>query len=155
MEPCETLLVRDSLAVQAARIHELAPGKRFTLKADEDTEVPYALANRLVGIDGFLVQMRTEDGNLIPLCHQETDDAGGGKAKIRADQVIADLTELTAEALAKRCNVAIPEGKYHARSSRGEMINALMKAAVEKSRADKKPVAVDLAVDDAPYQRAS
>lgn len=153
--PCDTLLVRDSLAVQAARVHELAPGKRFTLKADEDTEVPYALANRLVGIDGFLVQMRTPDGNVIPLCHQKADDAGGGQATIRADQVIADLTELTAEALARRCNQAVPDAKYHARSSRGEMVNALMTAAVERSRAMKMPAAIDLTVDEAPYQRAS
>jgi hypothetical protein len=149
----DTLMVRDLLAVQAPRVHEVAPGKRFTLKADEDTALPYEFAQRLVGSEGFEVRMVTAEGKAIVLRHQQANDAKGDKATLRADQVIAELGELTGEALAKRCAAAIPDTRFHARSNKAEMVEALIQIAMAKPQPAE--VEIDPSVDDAPYQRAA
>lgn len=136
----EQLLVRDLLAVQAPRTHELAPGKRFDLKADEDTSVPHDLANRLVGIDGFAVFL--PDGTRIQ--NVETKDSAGNSAMIRADQVIADLTELSQDALVARCAIAAPERKFHIKSSKREMIDTLIRKAGTRAKSGSAPAAVEV-----------
>jgi FAD/FMN-containing dehydrogenase len=81
--------------------------------------MPWTHALAFVGISGF--EVRNENGKQIRPRSTGTGQSGSAQS-LASDEVVANLNELTTEALAKRCQ-ALPGGsKYHSKSGKDGMI---------------------------------
>jgi hypothetical protein len=85
------------------RIHEVAPGKRYALRADAETFMPEAHARLFLKDPAFIV--RDPDGNQVKALTEEQMARVAPQQRLPANVVIADLTELTDGALKDRAMV--------------------------------------------------
>jgi hypothetical protein len=85
------------------RAHEVAPGKRYHLFSDRETFMPEAHARLFLKDPSFIV--RDPEGDVRKALTEEQQSRVAPAARLAANFVIADLTELTDNALRDRVMV--------------------------------------------------
>lgn len=102
----EFFMVRDLLATQGSRTHELVDyedstvSKRFNFAGkDVPIKVPFKFAMCLLGKEGF--ELTNSKGEIIRP-RKDQKDTVGQEVTLAVNEVIAKLDELTADALAER-----------------------------------------------------
>lgn len=105
------------------RTHEIA-GRYVTFKCQESAEFRLDEVSRIISNPGFKVQ--TKDGLPLSVSPVQVEGQGGQTVALRSDQVIAELRELTREALADRVEHAT--GKAPAKTiKREELVASLVR----------------------------
>ena len=122
--------VRDLLAYNGARVHELLDSRGITRKyafANSDTfiEIPMPIAARLIGNEGF--QVLNERGHEMRV--QKIEGQGNNKGVILAyDEVVAKYDELTVESLKSRVERA--GGKIQQGARKDDLVSFLIEASL-------------------------
>lgn len=105
------------------RDHEILPGISYRLFFDRDTLMPEEHARRFL-IDSSFIVLAPDNTRLVPLSEQvKTRDL---PPMLKPNQVIADLNELTAEALVNRSLIRQNAPKFNTKSKREAMIEFLL-----------------------------
>lgn len=104
--------------VGAKRTHRLG-GRNYDFNGPDPVELPFDVALRLVGNEGF--EVRKKDGTVIRPKRQATTDMSGQVVSLRSDQTIATYAELSKAALLERAN-ALPGGGHFRHNTRPEDI---------------------------------
>lgn len=91
--------VWDATAVRGPRVHEIG-GRNWTFIPGEPTEIPLAIARLVAHIPEFRVE--GPEGEVYTATATPAAAKAAGAPALRNDQVIADLDELTIQALRER-----------------------------------------------------
>lgn len=105
------------------RIHEIRPGVHYKLKFNEGTPMPEADARKFLIDPAFKVF--SPDGHHVPAL-DATATQRVMPNMLKPDQVIAQLSELTTEALLTRALVAPGAPRFTASSKRETLIEFLL-----------------------------
>lgn len=120
--------VVDTNATQGPRTHSAGPGRpSYDLKATEPTTMPEADARVFLRDKAFIV--RNELGRRVPsLPDQEVMSAGRTPPKLEPGQVVANLKELTTDALLARAQQYPGGDRLTKKSKRDAIIGFLWDA---------------------------
>lgn len=91
--------VWDATAVRGPRTHEFG-GRAWTFIPGEPTEIPLAIARLVAHIPEFRVE--GPEGEVYTATPAPAEAKAAGAPRLRNDQVVADLDELTIQALRER-----------------------------------------------------
>lgn len=91
--------VWDATAVRGPRVHEFG-GRAWTFIPGEPTEIPLAIARLVAHIPEFRVE--GPEGEVYTATPAPAEAKASGAPRLRNDQVVADLDELTIQALRER-----------------------------------------------------
>ena len=106
-----------------ARTHEILPGVFYALVFNEDTFMPEEHARRFLVDKAF--QVTAPSGNLVPALDPEASSRVIPNM-LRPNQIIADVSELTQEALLTRALMAPGAPKFTSRTKRDTLIEFLL-----------------------------
>lgn len=118
------------------RIHEIVADGRIVEHTfrfgKEPTRMPYAHGMKFLHIPSF--EVRHLDGTLIPPLPNLAEQ-GNGVLALRASQVIAELDELSEEALVRRCNAISGGERMLVSNGKDSLVRFLLNREIRKREA--------------------
>jgi hypothetical protein len=141
--------VRDLNAVDKPRVHDLGPAGKHTLNAHEGVRMPQEHAVHFLRDPSFHVV--DENGDHITSLERSTAVGTQATKPLRADQVVATLQELKAQALLARCT-EYPDGRAFKSTTKVDVMIAFL---LDKAKMVGRPAAGegptgDVDVEDVP-----
>ncbi len=120
--------VWDATAVRGSRVHEIG-GRNWTFIPGNPTEIPLAIARLVAHIDGFRVE--GPEGEVYTATPAPAEARAAGAPALRNDQVIADLDELTIQALRERAQKWGNHPGFDPGLSKGALVKFIMERQAE------------------------
>lgn len=137
--------VWDATAVRGARTHEIG-GRNWTFIPGEPTEIPLAIARLVAHIEAFRVE--GPEGEVYTATPAPAAAKAVGAPALRNDQVIADLDELTIQALRERAQKWGDHPGFDPGLSKGALVRFIMERQAEAAARPPEAAAGDPAGDD-------
>lgn len=137
--------VWDATAVRGPRVHEIG-GRNWTFIPGEPTEIPLAIARLVAHIPEFRVE--GPEGEVYTAAPPPADTKAASGPALRNDQVVADLDELTIQALRERAQRWGDHAGFDPGLSKGALVKFIMERQAEAAARTPEPAAGGPAADD-------